>query len=213
MNNLNTNTNKKTIISPNLLPKGNKEQLYCRIVGETIKRVVQILAVMLLFFWLLGGILLWKINREENGIATNLETSTNNNKLQELKKINDQFKELRVLNTKVDKSLQKEYRFSEVLAELLKITPQGVVLTTFETSLGQPGWVKVKGSAESRDNFLLLKKGMEESKFYEKVESPLSNYVASESFSFELSAQLGGFRPVWEKDVKKKPAAAGNTNE
>jgi len=202
------NIDRKTVISPNLLPKESREQLYCQIVGETIKRVVQILAVMLLFFWLLGGVLLWKINREENDIATNLETSTDNDKLGELKKINEQFKELRVLNAKIDRSLQKEYRFSEVLAELPKITPEGVVFTVFETSLEQPGWIRIKGSAENRDGFLLLKKRMEESKIFEEVESPLSNYVASKSFSFELSAQLRGWKPVWEKDVKKKSAAA-----
>jgi len=197
--------NPKIIISPNLLPVEAKEELWCRVIEETVRKIAQIFALFLVLLWILGGVLIWKIYQEKNNTTVQLESNIDNNRLLELKKINDQFKELRILNANMEKSLQKEYRFSEVLAELPKITPKGAALTTFETSLNQPGWVSIKGIALNRDDFLKFKQNIEESQFYEKVESPLSNYVTSESVTFELNVLLKNWKPVWEKDVKKKP--------
>jgi len=205
--------NTKTIISPNLLPEEAREELYYQTIAETTNRVIQLLGAALLFFWLLGGILLWRINNEAKNLASSLEGSVENNKLLELKNINDQSRELRTLNAKIDKSLQKEYRFSEVLTELPKIVPPGVVLTNFEVSLDQPAWVKIKGAAKSRDDFMRFKKSAEESNFYEKVSSPLSNYVNPESVNFELDVLLRGWKPVWEEDMKKKSKPFPEANE
>lgn len=209
-------TSQKTVISPNLLPTEAKEELYFRTIGDTVKKVVLLLSGMVFLFWLAGGLLLWRINQEDNNISQKLASNIDNKKLYELNKMNEQFKELRTLNAKVDKSSQKEYRFSEVLQELSTITPRGVVLVDFETILEQPGWVKIKGSAQNRDEFLQLKKGLEESKFYAKVESPLSNYVSPQSVSFELNAQLKDWQPSWADAMKKKtakPASTDSANE
>lgn len=204
---------KKTVISPNLLPTEEKEELYFRTIASTANKVVLILSIMVLAFWIIGGILLWRISSEKNNISQNLSDSIDNSKMQELKKMNDQFKELRTLSAKVDNSFEKEYRFSEVLDELANITPQGVVLTDFETILEQPGWVRIKGAAQNRAGFLLFKKGLESSKFYTKVESPLSNYVSPESISFELNAQLKDWTPSWAAAMKKKPVSPVNTQD
>lgn len=195
----------KTVISPNLLPPEVKEELYLHTLADTVKKVIILLSSMLLFFWIIGGLLLWRINLEQSTISSKLAHEIDNKKLYELGKMNDEFKELRTLNTKVEKSAKNEYRFSEVLQELSTITPRGVALMSFETVLEQPGWVKIKGAARNRDDFLRFKKGLEESKFYSKVDSPLSNYVSPESVSFELIAQLKDWKPSWAEALTKKP--------
>ena len=200
------NTENKVVISPNLLPAEAKEELYYQTVGETVTRIVLVLSVMVIFFWILAGIFLWKIYQEKNSIALNLANNADSSKIQELGRINEQFKELRTLNAKVEKSLQKEYRFSEALAELPKIVPGRVALVSYETIMSRPGWVKIKGIAQSREDFIRFKQNLESSNSYEKVESPLSNYVTPESVDFEIQASLKNWKPSWAEDLKKKPA-------
>ena len=158
--------NNRTVISPNLLPPEAKEKLSYQTLGDTIKKVVLILSALLVLLWMAGGVLFWRINQEEKNITARLENDIDSKKLFELNKMNEQFKELRALSAKVDKSVQKEYRFSEVLGELSGAAPQGVVLSSFETTVSQPGWVRIEGAAKSRNAFLAFKKSLEESKFY-----------------------------------------------
>jgi hypothetical protein len=207
------NKQNKTVISPNLLPSEFKEELCYQSIGGMVKKVVVTLAIILVVLWLAGGVLLWKFKSEESSIRNNLETNVDSKKLWDLGKMNEQFKEMRTLNSKVDKSVEKEYRFSEVLLELSKITPRGVALTDFETSLAQPGWVTIKGVTRTRDGFLAFKKGLSDSKFYEKVDSPTANYVSPENFEFELSAKLKDWIPSWAKDLKKSPVKQVDTND
>jgi|GEM_PF-1094521 len=203
----------KNVISPNLLPLDAKEELSYRTVGDTVKKVVLVLSAILVVFWLAGGALLWKFKSEETGITNDLENNIDSKKLWDLGKMNDQFKEMRTLNSRVNKSVQKEYLFSNALSELGEITPKGVALTDFETNLIQPGWVKIKGVARTRDSFLAFKKGLDESQIYEKVDSPAANYVSPQNFEFELNVQLKGWTPSWAKDLKKNVVKQVNTND
>jgi len=208
----NTNIN-KTVISPNLLPFESKEEFYYQAINDTLQRVVMILSFFVILFWLVGGVLLWRIDSEKNNITLRFDNNVDSQKIQELKKINDQSKEIRILNSKVTKSAEKEYRFSMVLEELAKITPRGLVITNFETVLEQPGWIKIRGAAQNRDLFLRFKQDLEHSPLYSKVESPLSNYVSPESVNFELNAQLKDWEPSWAKDLKKKPVNQIDTDK
>jgi len=203
----------KTVISPNLLPPEAKEELCYHAIGDTVKKVVLVLSAILVILWLAGGALLWKFKSEETAITRNLEGSVDSKKLYDLGKMNEQFKEMRTLNSKVEKSGGKEYRFSEMLAELTKITPPGVALTDFETNLVQPGWVKITGVARSRDNFLAFKKGVDQSQFYEKIDSPAANYISPQNFQFELNVKLKNWTPGWAKDLKKSPVKQVDTND
>lgn len=205
-------TNNKTVISPNLLPLESKEEFYYQAINDTIQRVVIILSFLVILFWLVGGVLIWRINSEKNNIALRFDNNIDSQKIQELKKINDQSKELRVLNSKVTKSAEKEYRFSMVLGDLAKITPRGLVITNLETILEQPGWIRIRGAAQNRDLFLKFKQDIERSSLYSKVDSPLSNYVSPESVNFELSAQLKDWEPSWAKELKKKSSNPINTD-
>lgn len=200
----NTTPTTKSVISPNLLPPEEKEEQYYLVIAGTIKRLAQFAFGLLLFLWIVGGLLILRINQEKNSYAQKLENSANQEKLQELKQINSQLKDLRVLNGKVDRSLKSEYLFSELLGEFTKIIPQGVVLTAFETIIDQPGWMRIKGVAKDRTDFLKFKEGLEGSKFYGKVDSPLSNYVTPESLNFELNVLVKDWNPVWAEEVKKK---------
>jgi len=203
----------KTVISPNLLPPEFKEELYYEAINDTVKKVVLILSALLVVLWMAGGILIWKFKSEESNITRSRDVDLDSKKLYDLGKMNDQFKELRTLNSKVSKSVGKEYRFSEVLTELSKTITPGVALTDFGTNSTQPGWMTIKGVARTRDAFLAFKKGIDESKFYEKVDSPASNYVSPENFEFQLNVQLKGWTPSWAKALKKSPVKQVETDD
>ena len=194
----------KSVISPNLLPHEEKDEQYYDTIAKTLKRLIQFAFLLLLVLWALGGLLILRIDQQEKNLVQGLQTEVNREKLKELSSINAQLKELRILNGKVDRAQKSEFLFSNLLEELSKIVPQNVALTAFETIVDQPGWIKIKGVARTRDNFLKFKESLESSEYCAKVESPLSNYVTPESFSFELNIQLKDWKPVWTDEVKKK---------
>jgi len=203
----------KTIISPNLLPKEAKEELLYQTIAATITKVAQTTIVILLVLWAIGGIFILWTNQREKSLNGSLQTDSNKDKLKELEQVNEQLRDLHVLNSKIDKSIKKQYLFSGVLGELPQLAPQGVALTGFDTLTDQPGWIKIKGVAKTRDQFLTFKDGVEKSAFYAKVDSPLSNYVTPESLSFELNVQLKGWNPVWGDAIKKKSKARTSTSD
>ena len=202
----------KSVVSPNLVPQEEKEEQAYDAIAQTIKKLAQLAIILLLVLWGIGGLLILRINQEKKSF-TQLETETNREKLQELTKINSQLKDLHVLNSKVDKSVKSEYLFSGLLDEFTKIVPSGVAVTAFETVIEQPGWLRIKGVARNRSDFLKLKEGLESSQYYEKVDSPLSNYVTPESLSFELNVLVKDWKPVWADEIKKKSKRKTTTEE
>lgn len=203
----------KSVISPNLLPPEENEEQHFDTIAITIKRLVQLAFILLLVLWATGGLLILQINREEKNLTQSLETEANKEKLNELASINTQLKDLRALNGKVDRSQKSEYLFSNLLEELARIAPSGLALTAFETIPDQPGWMRIKGVARTRADFLKFKESLESSKFCNKVESPLSNYVTPEVLSFELNIQLKDWKPVWASEVLKKAKKRTTTED
>lgn len=194
----------KSVISPNLLPDEEKEEQYYVSIAQSLKRLVQLAGVLLLVLWAIGGLLVLRINQEKNSFTEKLNATANQDKLKELAGINSQLKDLRALNGKVDRSIKSEFLFSDLLSEFTKIAPPGVAITAFDTITDQPSWMKIKGVARSREDFLKFKDGLESSKYYSKVESPLSNYVTPESLGFELNVLVKDWKPVWTQDILKK---------
>jgi hypothetical protein len=203
----------KSVVSPNLLPQDEKEEQYYDSIAQTLKRLAQFALILLLVLWVIGGLLILRINQEKKSFTQKLDTAANQGKLKELAEINSQLKDLRALNGKVDRSIKSEYLFSDLLGELTKIAPPGVAIIAFETIIDQPGWIRVKGVARTRADFLKFKEGLEGSKYYSQVESPLSNYVTPESLSFELNVLVKDWKPIWAEEIKKKAKKRTTTEE
>ncbi len=185
------------IFSPNLLPRLAKEDLCYRSTRSSIKKFLLISFFLFLLLWVLGGLILFDMRRKKIDIETSLSIDKYGEKLNELEKSNNYSRESRVFANKIEKSLEKHYKFSNLLEELIKLTPKGIVLNSLETAVDQPGSIKILGLAKERDGFLKFKENLEKSSLFEKVDSPLSNFVEPENFAFQLTLKLKDWKPSW----------------
>jgi len=195
-------SNKKEIkmIAPNLLPKEIRNKLYSETLMETVGRVGKVGVMCALIVLSIEGFLVFKISQEEKGIAKKLEQETDANSIKELKEMKEQVDSLNALSANIKVDLDNEYRWSEFLETMPKVVPSNVVLTSWETSIERPGWVKISGIAKHREGFLALKDSIANSELIQKMDSPLSNYVNPQEVSFELNVLLKG----WDEKPKKK---------
>ncbi len=202
---------KYKIFSPNLLPRLAKEDLCYGSIRSSIKKILLISLFLFLIIWVLGVALLFKMKNEEKSLKESLSTDKYGDKLIELEKSNNYSRESRVFANKIEKSLDKQYKFSNFLEELIKLTPRGLVINALETAADSPGSIKIIGLAKERDGFLKFKENLEKSEFCERVDSPLSNYVEPENLNFELSVKLKDWKPSWGEGAVA-PAGSGSAS-
>jgi len=172
------------IITLNLLDTNRKKHYLRKRVFSTIGKSVEIF----LFFVLIIGVALSvaEYALEENfQVVTEQTTFINKNVTGFNKDIDKANKKLE----KIDK-VQKEYiAWSPLLMEIANAVPSGVrveslIIDKKESSL------KIKGQANTRDNFLITKSNLEKIFFISKVESPITNLLAKENVSFDLTITL-----------------------
>lgn len=196
-----TKDNKK-IIFPNLLPGEKRGDLYFEVIGETVRRVGQIGLVLLIFFFAYSFFVLKTIQNKEQKYLSKYEV-LEKDKLGELTKIKKEVQEMNILNKKINQELKLEYKWNELFEKIAEITPEGVVLVSVETPLENPGWITLIGIAKERDLFLKFKSNLDQTGLFEKIESPLSNYVDPMSMTFEINAEVKNWKPKWGEDSKK----------
>jgi hypothetical protein len=199
------------IFSPNLLPRLAKEDLCFRSTRAGIKKFLLISFFLFLLLWAFGGLILLNMRNNKTKLNNSLSVDKYGDKLVELEKSNSYSRESRVSANKIEKSLEKHYKFSNLLEELTKLTPQGIVLNTLETAIDQPGSIKVSGLAKEREGFLKFKENLDRSSFFEKIDSPLSNYVEPDNFSFQLSLKLKDWKPSWGDTAASTSATKAKT--
>jgi len=195
----------KKIIFPNLLPIDKRGDLYFEVIGETIGRIGQVGLVLFLLFFAYGFFVLTTIQTKERAYIAKYE-SIDKDKLTQLTKIKKEVQEMNILNKKISQELKIQYKWNDLLAKLPEITPEGVVIVDIETPLDNPGWITIVGVAKERDLFLKFKSGLDSTELFDKIESPLSNYVDPMSLSFEINAQVKNWKPQWAEDAKKAKA-------
>ncbi|MBM3256389.1 MAG: hypothetical protein FJZ04_02895 [Candidatus Moranbacteria bacterium] len=196
---------KKTVISPNLLPRKEEELLQMNMLSDAIMRVLLLGLVFLVFFWAVGVALSLRISGEKEQFSRKLNGEIDSAKIGELKEINRENREIADLVSKIKNYEKESYLWSKFLEELAGVAPPGIVLTQIETLSARPGWVKIGGLATERNKFLGFKEKLEKSVFCEKVESPLSNYVTAEGLKFELEVSLKEWKPIWSGNIPKRP--------
>ena len=201
------------IFSPNLLPRLWKENLCLDSVKSSIFRILFLGLFLLIVLWLMGGFLLFGMKNEKAQLDQSLSTEKYGEKLTELDKSNGYSRESRVFANKIEKSIEKQYSFSNLLEELMKTAPRGLTINSLDTPLDQPGTVKIMGVAKERDGFLKFKENLEKSEFCEKVESPLSNYIEPENLNFELTLKLKNWKPIWGESLEKTASPVKNEAE
>jgi len=81
----------------------------------------------------------------------------------------------------------KYYDWTMILNKLSELVPNGVVISKF--SADQKGF-SLAGTADTRNNFLLFQKNLNESAIFKNIDSPLENYIKETDLVFELKGKI-----------------------
>lgn len=107
-----------------------------------------------------------------------------------LKNATENAEKLKLLEAKtktLTEIADKYYDWTTVLNKLSELTPNGVTISKF--SADQKGF-SLSGTADVRDNFLLLQKNLNDSAIFKDIESPLENYIKETELVFSLKGKI-----------------------
>lgn len=88
------------------------------------------------------------------------------------------------------KAIQRSYtKWTTVLADLARILPRGIVLSTFEANKPS-GTFSIKGTAAARSDLLAFQQALAELPTFVDMSTPVSNLLERENIAFELEGKL-----------------------
>lgn len=171
----------------NLLPPEKKEELKnLRFIGVIIRfgiATVSAMAVLLIFlFFCLKAITIQKVSLERE-----VGRFKENDSYKKTREVQDFFREYSKRATKVKKGFKAKNEYWAVINEINSIMPEDINLREFNLKNGN---LVLRGMAQSRQSLLVFKDRLEENEFFEKVKSPISNFVANENVDFEFEVKM-----------------------
>ena len=111
-------------------------------------------------------------------------------KMQRLFKTEEGIAEINQLLAQVHCKQNETISWTLILEEMSKITPKEIYLINFSYNKSK-NTISLIGWAEERKDILFMEKLLEESPFFEQVNSPLSNLLKQKEINFSFS-----FKPV-----------------
>ena len=163
----------------NLLPKTIKKQIILKIryIQITDNAILLSLVITFIAISLFSAQLI--LNNKTRKLKIIDNTSTESQKIAQINKS---------ISSVI--TVQKNYvKWSSLLKQFFELIPPGVKMQTINFD-NQNKIIKLNGHAENRDDFLQLKKALEDSSLIKKVESPISNLLHQTDFNFTLTAKL-----------------------
>lgn len=169
----------------NLLSKNNKKEITLKRSYFLVKRISFILIVLAFFMSTIffGANLIMEKNLKEYLTFSDL-----------YKKSEQEFNDKKIsdINQEINNALvvQKDFFPSSVIIKkMTEIVSDGIVLGNMRIDVDKK-IVKIKGLANSRENFLIFKENLENSDFLKKIDSPLTSILQKQNIDFEISAEL-----------------------
>ncbi len=170
----------------NLLPSAEKEKVQVGL----LKRQLDHFGILILAVFLGGTIFIFntfvflKIQTKEiknslNIEGVNLDTKT-------AKALENDIRDLNQILARYQAFRQETKPALAVLYEVQKKIPLGIKITALSLDI-TTGKITLNGRAQNREDILSMEKQIKESKSFEKLESPLSNFLEKTNASFSFS--------------------------
>jgi len=176
--------------SLNLLPLREIKKLEIRRFGELLSSF----AIWILFFLIIFSLFLSSIIFSLSIILKSqielIEIRNNDQKTQHLTEIENRTKELNKSLTIINLKQKEIILWTPIIEELSKITPVGVYLTNFSYQISLDK-ISLRGSADTRENFLSFQDKLGESTCFSEIEAPLSNLIKQNDVDFVFN-----FKPI-----------------
>jgi len=185
------------MIKLNLLPPPEREKLRQNKSLRFLFRTCLALTGIFLSYFVLLLVLWFFIGAEAKIFQQELESAENLFERSSLRSLQEQI--LRI-NKKTEAALeiqQNQLYFSKLVEEVSALTPAQIKLTSVsiakggkETKAEETLFLVVQGFSPKREFFQAFQKSLEDSDFFLKIESPLSNFLSQTDLTFRLEAEI-----------------------
>ena len=112
----------------------------------------------------------------------------NDFKMQDLLETEEKIAEINQVLSQVHRKQSETVSWAPILEEISKITPKGIYLTNFSYNQSKNTIILV-GWAGGRKDVLFMEKLLEESPFFDQINSPLSNLLKQNEIDFSFNLQ------------------------
>lgn len=176
----------------NLLPLPEKERVYKNLLTRQVRSLGVLVVTVLVgsSIFILNTMVFLKVQSKEfkqNLSAEGLDAGT-----YQAKSLEDTIKKLNVRLAKYREFRSDQVSWLDIFRNLQEVVPSGANLTAMSVD-SKEGKVILSGQARSRDDVVLMEGRLKKSDFFERVESPISNFLEKQdarfSFTFYLARQ------------------------
>jgi len=170
----------------NLLPPPAKEKLYQGLLARQLNHTGFIVAIIFLggAVFIFNTFIFLKI--QTSSLKQTLNVETINTDTQKAQALEDDIKNLNNLLLRHQGFRQGSKSSLEIFREIEKVIPAGAKLTAFSWE-NAAGKIVLSGRAQTRDDVLALEKHLKDSLVFEKIDSPLSNFLEKNNVSFNFT--------------------------
>lgn len=178
------------MITLNLLSQENKRIAEEKLLYISIKNL---LGIFLIFVTFSAIILLAAKTVLDNNFQTIIEQTTLI--VKEYGGVNQKIKEINQKIKTIEKTQEQFVAWSEILTQISNLAPQNTTVSVMILSRSGAE-MTLKGTAKTRNDLLLLKSNLENSKIFSSVKIPFSNLLTREDVNFEF--ELGLNKKIFE---------------
>ena len=171
----------------NLLPKKIQQDTLYRNKNHLIVKYALLLIILMLILSVFLLFILLFTNSKKKIFEQKLQELQKNSKIIEIKKIE---KEINQFNKELLSDINpiQETILSKILIELSKITPFEISLNNL-INLSEQDWVLL-GEAKNRNDLIYFEKSLKNSKIFDNIVSPLSNFSKNTNLNFKINFTL-----------------------
>lgn len=173
----------------NLLPPTERERIYSFLFKKQLYVFAVVIAII--FFggaiFVLNTLIFIKIQTKELKQNINSELSTKETVY--TKDLEGEVKTLNLQLSKYKSFRDKSVSLGTILNEISNIIPPAVSLTVLNIDIDSKK-ITALGKAETRDSIVLMEDNIKKSKIFEKIDSPLTNYLQKNNAPFSFSFYL-----------------------
>ncbi|MEK9147399.1 MAG: hypothetical protein AAB593_00565 [Patescibacteria group bacterium] len=175
------------MLSFNLLPKKIQQDAFYRNKNHLIMKYALLLIILMLILSVFLVFILLFTNLKNKTFEQELRILQENSKIIEIKKIE---KEIDQFNKELMSNINpvQETILSKILIELSKITPFEISLNNLINLSGED-WVLL-GEAKNRNDLISFEKSLKNSKLFDNIISPLSNFSKNTNLDFKINFTL-----------------------
>lgn len=176
------------MITLNLLPPSEKTALKTAEIKRWIAfygtAVLGLLFIFVIFLMIIWFVILFRLRNLSTATETAYATLKTRNLITEESKIKNLNERLRL----IDERQTGQYRYWKILARLAELVPNGIRLN--ELNVQKKGDASLGGWASQREQILLFKSQLEESKYFKNIESPLANLIKQTDIDFNFNFKV-----------------------